>query len=345
MLPRDPARRSRGGMSDCGSNPVACSPRRGISRYAVAARVLIGALLVIATVDNLRAQTIEDGIMLSKDVLCSGTLYSHDAWDHYWEGSYNRTNGNMGTVTTQAMDFSANYGVLNRLNVIGTVPLVWTQASQGVLHGQTGFQDLTLAVKYELIRRPLWKLGTVRFLPVVSGSIPVTGYEPDFQPMSIGLHSKTITPRATLNFQGLGGLYINGSAGYMFRSNVTLDRNYYYTNGQLYLSNQVAMPNQFVYVASAGFRRHDWMVVGNFSQQQTRGGGDIRPQDLPFVSNRMNFSKAGVSAVVPISLPLLHGLQYWFMYSNTFDGRNVGQSTTYVSGLMYQVKFHRRGAK
>jgi hypothetical protein len=85
-----------------------CSPRRDISRFTVAARLLIGALFVIATGGNLRAQTIEDGIMLSKDVRWSGTLYTHDALGHCWESMYNRTNGNMGTVTMQTMDFSAN---------------------------------------------------------------------------------------------------------------------------------------------------------------------------------------------------------------------------------------------
>ncbi|SPE17613.1 conserved hypothetical protein [Candidatus Sulfotelmatomonas gaucii] len=306
----------------------------------------LAAIFVFAVIlPGVRAQTIEDGIMIPKSAVCSGTLYTHDAWDHYWEGTYNRTNGNLGTVTTQTMDFTTNYGVFDRLNVIGTVPYVWTYASQGVLHGQEGFQDLTLAVKYELIRWPLKEFGTVRFFPVVFGSIPLTSYDPDFQPMSIGLHAKTIAPRATLNFQGLGGLYVNGSAAYVFRGNVTLDRNYYYTDSQLFLSNQVAMPNQFDYVVSAGYRGHGVMLIGNFAQQQTRGGGDIRPQDLPFVSNRMNFSKAGASAVLPVPLRLLHGLQYWFTYSNTFDGRNVGESNTFTSGLMYQIQFHRRSAQ
>jgi len=305
---------------------------------------LAGVFVLAATLPGLRAQTIEDGIMVQKGVICSGTLYTHDAWDHYWEGTYNRTNGNLGTVTTQTMDFTANYGALNRLNVIGTVPYIWTNASQGVLHGQSGFQDLTLAVKYELIRWPLKKFGTVRFFPVVYGSIPITRYEPDFQPMSIGLHANTIAPRATLNFQGLGGLYVNGSAAYVFRGNATLDRNYYYTDNQLFLSSQVAMPNQFEYVASVGYRGHGVMLVGNFAEQQTRGGGDIRPQDLPFVSNRMNFSKAGASAVLPVPLRMFRGLQYWFAYSNTFEGRNVGQSNTFTSGLMYQIHTHRRSA-
>jgi hypothetical protein len=316
-------------------------------RSAIGARRLLATALVFAAAafSGLQAQTVEDGIMVPKGAVFAGTLYTHDAWDHYWEGAYDRTNGNLGTVTTQTLDFTANYGVLNRLDVMGTAPYVWTQASQGVLHGQEGFQDLSLAVKYELIRWPVKQWGTVRFFPVVSGSLPMTSYEPDFQPMSIGLHAKTIAPRATLNFQGLGGLYVNGSAAYVFRGNVELDRNYYYTDGQLYLSSEVAMPNQFEYVTSVGYRGHGWMAVGNFSQQQTRGGGDIRPQDLPFVSNRMNMSKAGASAVVPVPLPLVHGLQYWFTYSNTFDGRNVGQSTTFTSGLMYQIRIHRRGAQ
>jgi len=331
--------------------PAPSSERHRLSRFA--AKILkpatkwclAGVFVFAAILPGLRAQTIEDGIMVNKSAICTGTLYTHDAWDHYWEGTYNRTNGNLGTVTTQTMDFTANYGVFKRLDVIGIVPLVWTEASKGVLHGQGGFQDLTLAAKYELIRWRLKEFGTVRFFPVVSGSVPLTNYEPDFQPMSIGLHAKTIAPRATLNFQGLGGLYVNGSAAYVIRGNVTLDRNYYYTNGQLYLSNQVAMPNQFDYVVSAGYRAHGVMFVGNFEEQQTRGGGDIRPQDLPFVSNRMNFKKAGASAVVPIPLHLFRGLQYWFTYSDTFDGRNVGESTTFTSGLMYQVQLHGRHAQ
>jgi hypothetical protein len=294
---------------------------------------------------GLSAQTVDDGIMVTKSAVLSGTLYTHDAWDHYWEGTNNRTNGNLGTVTTQTMDFNAVYGFNNRINVLGTVPYIWTQASQGVLHGQEGFQDISLAVKYELIRWQPRQWGTVRFFPIVSGSIPLNSYEPDFQPMSIGLHAKTIAPRATLNFQGLHGVYGNGSAAYVFRSNATLDRNYYYTDGQLYLSSQVAMPNQFVYSVAAGYLGHGMMFVGTFAEQQTRGGGDIRPQDLPFISNRMNFSKAGGAAVIPIPLHMFHGLQYWFMYSNTFDGRNVGQSNTFMSGLMYQIQFHRRSAQ
>ena len=287
------------------------------------------------------AQTIDDGIMVPKNALFGGTLYTHDAWDHYWEGALNRTNGNLGTVTTQAVTYSANYGLMKRLNVMGLVPFVWTNASQGVLHPQRGFQDLTLGAKYQLLVIQTGGRGAIEILPALSGSIPMTNYSPDFQPLSIGFAATTIAPRLTANFQGFGGLYLNGSTAYVFRGIVTLDRPYYFTNDQITLSNQVAMPNQFNYTVSAGYRGHGMMFLGSFAKQQTRGGGDIRRQDAPFVSNRMNFSKGGTSAVVPI--PFVKNLQGWFMYTNTFDGRNVGQSNTFTTGVMYMVHFSRKG--
>ncbi|MBB5344918.1 transporter family protein [Tunturibacter empetritectus] len=289
---------------------------------------------------SLNAQTIDDGIMLAKQSLCAGALYTHDSWDSYWQGSLQRVNGNIGTITTQTITMAANYGVTSRLDFIINVPYVWTDASKGVLHGQSGFQDLTLAAKYKLISIPVRKFGALRAIAVLSGTLPMTNYTPDLQPLSLGTNSRTLTGRATLNFLGRRGLYLNGTAAYTFRGNVTLDRSSYYTNSQLYLSNQVAMPNLFNYGTSVGYRKNNVSLFGDFSVQQARGGGDIRPQDMPFVSNRTNFSKAGATVKVPV--PKIVNLQYWFVYSNTFQGRNVGQASTFTTGLMYTLPFEKR---
>lgn len=291
---------------------------------------------------SLRAQTMEDGVMLSRNVLCFGSLYTHDSWDHYWEGSLERINGNVGTVTTQSVNLAGNYGLTSRLNLLASAPFVWTNASEGVLHGQRGIQDLTLAAKYNFFRAPMGKIGTVRAIAVLSGSLPLTSYTPDIMPLSIGTQSRQIAGRVTLNFQGRKGIYINGTGAYAFRGNVTLDRSSYYTNGQLYLSNQVAMPNVFDYTLSAGYHHRDLLITGNFTQQQTRGGGDIRRQDMPFVSNRMNYSRAGVILQYPLPIHSLRNLQYWLSYMNTFQGRNVGQANTLTTGLMYTFHFEKR---
>ena len=296
--------------------------------------------LLVLLCPSLHAQTIDDGIMLADKTLCAGALYTHDSWDHYWEGSLERINGNIGTITTQTLTMAANYGVTSWFDAIVNVPYVWTNASEGVLHGQAGFQDLTLAAKFKAISVPVGHHGALRAMAVLSGTLPMTNYTPDLQPLSLGANSKTLSGRTTLNYLGRRGLYINGTAAYTFRGNVTLDRPSYFTNNQLYLSNEVAMPNQFNFATSIGYRKNNLSILGDYSQQQTRGGGDIRPQDTPFVSNRTNFSKAGATLKLPI--PKLKNMQYWLIYSNTFQGRNVGQSNTITTGLMYTLPFEKR---
>src|SRR5215210_5266519 len=88
------------------------------------------------------AQAVDDGRMMPKGMLSAGVVYAHDSWDQYWEGGLKRTNGNIGTLTQQSLSLVGGYGVTERLSLMGTLPYVWTHASQGVLHDLSGIQDL-----------------------------------------------------------------------------------------------------------------------------------------------------------------------------------------------------------
>jgi hypothetical protein len=283
-----------------------------------------------------RAQTIDDGIMLEKGGLLAGSLYTHDAWDQYWEGSLRRDNGNIGTLTTRTNVWVANYGLTRKLNLIAMVPHVWTRASKGVLHDAGGFQDLTVAAKFSFLDRAATPVGAVRGIAVVSAGIPMSDYTPDYYPLSIGSHSKRLAGRGTLHVQGARGFFVSGSGAYTLRSSVTLDRPYYFTENRLFLTDEVNMPNVFDYVVNAGFMKRRLMAAFMFSQQRTLGGGDIRRQDMPFVSNRMNFSKVGGQLMAP--LPKLENLVVQLGYAYTIDGRNVGQSSTVTAGLLFQFR-------
>ncbi len=300
--------------------------------------VLVCASLAVAA--RVDAQTAEDGVMLSRGTLFFGDLYTHDSWDTYWEGTLERTNGNVGTVTRQTNSLFANYGVTNRLNVIATFPYVWTHASQGVLHGMQGFQDVTLTAKYNALDTPFTHLGSLRVIGAVAGGLPMTNYTPDLLPLSIGSQSKRVSGRVTVNFQSTPGWYVNGTTAYTWRGDVTLDRPYYYTNGQLFLTNKVSMPQVLNYELSAGYLKRGLMATIAFSAQHTEGGGDIRRQDLPFVSNRMNFSKVGASLMYP--LPKLRPLAVALGYAYTLDGRNVGKSAAVTAGVTYTLSLHGR---
>jgi len=290
-------------------------------------------LLVALSTATLRAQTVDDGSLLPRRGIGTGLLYAHDSWTQYWEGSLKRGNGNIGTLTTQSVTWVAGYGVTDRLSVMAMLPYVRTHASEGPLHGMDGLQDITLAAKYELLATPLTDRGTLRAMVVGVAGIPVSNYTPDFQPLSIGLASRRLSGRFTLNFQAHQGWFLNGSAAYTWRAKVTLDRPAYYTNGQLYLSDEVAMPDVFDYTVTAGYQRGRLCVPVSLSQQRTLGGGDMRRQDMPFVSNRMDFVKVGGLAMYSLPGPKPLGIRLGA--SRIVSGRNVGQATTLTAGLFH----------
>ena len=292
------------------------------------------ALLYIAASHG---QTIDDGIMMGRRQICAGYMYTHDSWNEYWEGALKRSNGNIGALTTESHQIFANYGVTDNLNVIAHVPHVRTNASEGVLAGQKGFQDVTLAAKYKFFDTQLTESGRLRAIAVVAGSAPMADYTPDFLPLSIGLGSRRIGGRLTVHFRTNRGWFLNASPSYTWRDGVSLDRPYFYTDGRLTFSDRVAMPDVFDYVLSGGLIRGEMVLSGSFSQQRTQGGGDIRRQDMPFVSNRMDFSRVGGWAKIP--LPKHDAVSIVAGYSYVVNGRNVGQSTTLTAGVMYLFGF------
>ena len=102
--------------------------------------ILAAAMMIasIASVALHHAQTDMDAIMMNKKQFCQGLTYDYSSWDHYWEGTFKRDNENLGTVSSQMLMYMPNYGITNNLNVMASVPYVWTKASQGTLHGMTG---------------------------------------------------------------------------------------------------------------------------------------------------------------------------------------------------------------
>jgi hypothetical protein len=296
-------------------------------------RTLRWSILAMISAVPAAAQTLDDGLMMPKRTLSAGVLYAHESWDQYWEGTLKRTNGNIGTLTTQSFTSMVGYGITDRLGLIATLPYIWTHASQGVLNDMSGFQDLTLAAKFRLLTSGPTSRGAFSAFVIGTAAVPVSEYTPDFYPLSIGTGGGRTSARLTLNFQSNSAWFVNASSAYTFCANVRLNRNSYYTNGQLYLTNEVAMPNVLNNTFSAGIDRGRWRIPLSLTQQRTLGGSDIRRQDMPFVSNRMDFVKldGGVMYALPKNLSLQLGA------GHVLSGRNVGQSTTFTSGLFYAL--------
>jgi Putative MetA-pathway of phenol degradation len=282
------------------------------------------------------AQMAQDGALLPRGTVMSGAFYSRDSWNEYWEGALKRSNDNIGTLTAQSVTVLAGYGVTSRLTALATMPYVHTHASQGVLHDMRGIQDLTVAAKYRLFSTQESTWGSATAFVVGSAALPMSNYSPDFMPLSIGTGGRRVAARVTMDFTAPSHWFATGSAAYTLCANVKLDRSAYYTNGQLYLTNEVAMPNAMDYTLSTGFARGAWRVPLTIARQLTLGGGDIRRQDMPFVSNRVDFTRAGVD--IHYMPGVLRGAELHAGVARVLAGRNVGQSTTLTSGLTYSFR-------
>ena len=273
--------------------------------------------------------------MLRAREVHASVMYGSESWSEYWEGSLKRSNGNVGTVTTRSVAVHLGYGVNERLTVIAGLPYVWTEASQGVLHGMRGRQDLTLIAKYRVANPLIAGRARLKLLAVAGASAPTSNYTPDFLPMSIGLHSKSASTRIAAHLQDRTGWFVDGYAERLWRSNVTLDRSAYFTDGQYFETNEVAMPDVAKYRGTVGWQRGAWCIPVGLTSQRTLGGSDIRRQDMPFVSNRMNFTTA--HAEVMYFLPGLSNLRLDLGAARTLSGRNVGQSTSFMTGFTYAL--------
>ncbi|MBS1566103.1 MAG: hypothetical protein JST39_17095, partial [Bacteroidetes bacterium] len=186
------------------------------------------------------AQTDADAIMMNKHNLCIGPMYSYSSWKNYWEGTLKRDNENLGTVSTQMASVMGTYGVTDKLNLLFGLPYVKTKASAGTLHGQKGLQDLSLWIKWMPFEKQVGP-GTLSLYAIGGASTPVSNYVADFLPLSIGLHSTNLTGRLMADYQ-VGDFFATASGSYVWRSNISIDRNAYYTT-QMHLTNKVEMPD------------------------------------------------------------------------------------------------------
>ncbi|MEO8560920.1 MAG: hypothetical protein ABI601_02520 [bacterium] len=309
-------------------------PRRNTARALRALKAGVFASL-FAGARTTHAQTLEDAEMLQPRELHATVMYGHDTWNQYWEGTSKRANENIGTVRTRSVTSSIAYGVAPRLTMLASLPYVWTEATEGVLHGLSGRQDLTLMAKYRVMNPLIAGRARLKVLAVAAAGAPTSDYTPDFLPMSIGLHSRSITARGAMHLQDRTGWFIDGFGERMFRQNVTIDRPAYYTNDRLFQTSEVEMPDVAVYRGTVGWQLGRWCIPVGLTTQRTLGGSDIRRQDMPFVSNRMNYTMG--HAEVMYFLPGVSGLRLDLGAAHVLNGRNVGQSTSIMTGFTYAL--------
>ena len=301
----------------------------GIRKHSLLLYCLLASML------HTYAQTDADAIMMTKNNFCVGGMYSYSSWKNYWEGTLKRDNQNLGTVSTQMIGIMGNYGLSKKLNVLFGIPYVQTKASAGTLHGQKGIQDVSLWLKWMPFEKEVGP-GTLSFYGIGGVSVPVTNYVADYLPLSIGLHSTNLTLRAMADYQ-VGSFFATLSGSYVVRSNVTIDRTAYYTT-EIHYTNKVSMPDAAQFNFRVGYRTDRMIAEALLGNWTTLGGFDITRNNMPFPSNKMNMTTAGVN--IKYNVQAVDGLSVIAGAGYTLAGRNVGQAASFNGGIFYILAFH-----
>ena len=288
--------------------------------------LMTGALLTAAPV---WAQMPNDAIYMPKKAVCVAGIYGQSTWKNYWEGSLKRENLNIGMQTNRSVMVMPAIGISNRVNVILSLPYVWTSNSAGNLMGQRGIQDLAAWLKVKAVQRGGFSLNAI-----VGGSIPLGNYIPDFLPMSIGLQARTATARLLANYKHpKTGLYLTAHGSYSWRSNIRIDRDAYQADGRVYNTNEVAVPNTYDAAARLGVLHRAWQAEVFVERFGCLTGDNIRRNDMPFPANKMEATQIGwYGKLQPRNVGINARVSY------VTNGLNVGQSTSYSVGVLYQFK-------
>lgn len=298
---------------------------------------IIFCALLLAMVQSTKAQTDIDGLMMEKNFFCVGPTAGYSSWKNYWEGTNKRENLNLGRVSTTHFMLMGNYGITSKLNVLVGLPYIKTKASAGQLAGQKGLQDLSLFIKWQAYSKHIWK-GHLNTFLTAGYSTPVSNYTPDLLPLSIGLHSKNTTLRLMADYQ-VNNWFASVSGSYIYRSNVKLDRNTYYTT-EMHYTNEVKMPDASQFNFRAGYRSSTWIFEAILDKWTTLGGFDITKNNMPFVSNKMNATTLGLH--IKYEADFINGLSFVADGSTTVAGRNVGQSSGFGGGIFYILDFSKK---
>jgi hypothetical protein len=286
------------------------------------------------------AQTPSDAIMMKQREVCVGLTYEYASFDEYWEGTTLRTNETIAEVSRISVAPMVAIGLHERVNFYVSVPYIKTESSDpngGLLVGAKGFQDLNLALKFEIINKAVGK-GKLAVLAAGGYATPITNYLSDYRPYSIGNGTNELSVRGIVQYKFDLGLYARAAGGHLFRGETRIERDYYYANGSYYTS-WMDVPNAWEYSAAVGWWLFDnsLKLEASYYVLNSTSGDDIRKYNGAQPTNEVEFDQLGFSA--QYYFKEVKGLGVLAYGSQMLKGRNMGKFTTFGAGVTYQFKF------
>ncbi len=227
-------------------------------------------------------------------------------------------------VQNTAINMNANYGVTDKFEVVLSLPYIKSEgkgeeaflAANGFDNKRSGIQDASLFLKYKLYSKKM-SVSTFDFLVSLGVQTPVGSYKVDESLQSIiaiGNKSTKGTALAIAHIKFDNGLFLTGQTGYRIATN--------------------RVPNAFLSEVKLGYAGNHiytdlWFAVQNSSAK----GVDILQTGFDgfFPATQVNYSRIGANIYAPIYM----GFGVNVGVNSYVAGRNLGKSSGYTAGLVY----------
>ncbi len=292
--------------------------------------------ILLLNLNKANAQTPSDAIMMKQKQSCVALIFDYGTWDQYWEGTELRSNATIATFKRYTYMPMIAIGLHDRLNLIVMTPYVETKSTQpngGKFEGAKGFQDLSLSLKGEFLKKKVGE-DLLELFTTIGFSTPMSNYLSDYRPYSIGSGTNEWSFRGIGQYKMQNGLYFRGTVSYLLRGTTEAERDYYYNNGSYYTST-MDVPSAWNYHAGIGIRLFDNSLRMEVLYEGLRStsGDDIRAYNAPQPTNKVNFDQIGANA--QYYFKNIKGLGLLVNYGQIFNGRNIGKTTSFSGGVTY----------
>ena len=294
-------------------------------------KTLLIFLGVLMTGSIVQAQGLVDGYYNQKGHLAVTTSYTRvGAYDEFYVGK--EKTGPVpvhNEISQDIFGVYAKYGLLDDLTLVLNVPYIATKGygNPDPVNGETkqsDFQDVCLTAKYRPFRAD-FSSGRIDGITALGFAIP-SGYEPNGI-LSIGNGAFSTDLHIGGHLQLNGGFFSTLIAGYSFRGKASDNLG---TNG----GADFDVPNAFLAVGKLGYAASKFYVELWMDYQASSSDGvDIMGPGFAnnFPETRVDYTRLGISGSVPIT----KGIGLSAGYGTLLDGRNIGNSGYFSTGVTF----------
>ena len=251
------------------------------------------------------AQNIIGAFNAGKGNLNVAVSYTSENFEEYYVGKEAMVLGLM-DVSVQTIGVYAEYGLLDRLDLIVNLPFITTTAENENLPQMSEFQDLSMHAKYAIVNPDNSKFLLTGALGFV---VPASDYDP-LVPVTVGTHV-FCTQGSLAGLVRLGGSFFG-----------ELDVSYI-------IKNEDA-PNTFRGTSKLGWAKNRFYGHVWYANQISAQGYDLGESGGSFQSLETNFNRVGIYT----SYNILQMISASVGVGTTLSGTNVGKTSFISLGII-----------